>query len=327
MHRNYPLVDSMIVTAQAPQGVYLPSSFMVDMQLIVPYVEGIDPARFFVSSIVRNATSFQVTIGYMTVDPGTSTADYGFDCAVSGAIPVDLVFGGESTDAEHTIPISAITTVPPATDNSYQYGIPADYAAMRGMRGSLYIGTCADMTNINAMKFRYQHSAIMQTCVYFESKEAGLESIRIVDSYTTNAKFTDDVTLTIGRGIKATVVGNEVRLDLDERAIVDKLNELLRTNGGIPIKRINGILPDAFGNFTLAGEDCTLITNQEAGVSISNPCSKPCCDQNGIDSAEVTQALTELLAAKDVLNNYYTDLATKVNLMQARLSSLIASRK
>ena len=38
MHRNYPIVDNTVVEANTP-GVYLPSSFLVDLQLIVPYVE------------------------------------------------------------------------------------------------------------------------------------------------------------------------------------------------------------------------------------------------------------------------------------------------
>ena len=106
MHRNYPLVDSMVV--QATNESYLPSSFLVDMQLVVPYVEGLDPAGFFISSIVRNATSFQVTIGYMT-ETG-SDVQQGFDCAVSAAIPLDLIVSSNYNDSSHIIPISAITT-------------------------------------------------------------------------------------------------------------------------------------------------------------------------------------------------------------------------
>ena len=44
------------------------------------------------------------------------------------------------------------------------------------------------------------------------------------------------------------------------------------------------------------------------------------CDQDGADSEEIIRALTDLTNAKEVLNNYYTDLATKVNSMQDRKS-------
>ena len=64
MHRNYPIVDNTVVEASTP-GVYLPSSFLVDLQLIVPYVEGLDASKFFISSVTRNADSFQITIGYL----------------------------------------------------------------------------------------------------------------------------------------------------------------------------------------------------------------------------------------------------------------------
>ena len=324
MHRNYPLVDSMVV--ESTSNIFLPSSFLVDLQLVVPYVEGLDPARFFISSIVRNATSFQVTIGYMTA-PLDGRARQGFDCAVSAAIPADLVLVDGYDDNDHVIPISAITTAATNTSGSYQYGIPEAYAAMRGMRGLLYIGTCADMSNISALDFLYENSAIMQTCVFVESKSESLESLRLVDTYGTDAKFTDDVTLILRDGIKTIINGSTVTLQMDPDYINDKLNDLLGSAIGSAIKTINGLGPDATGNFRIDGLDCTNIEASGNGIGISNPCAQPCCDQGGADTAEISTALADLTAAKDVLNNYYSDLATKVNLLQARLSSLIASRK
>jgi hypothetical protein len=90
-----------------------------------------------------------------------------------------------------------------------------------------------------------------------------------------------------------------------------------------------GILsePDASGNIQITGLDCTDIRATAHGITINNPCAKPCCDQNGADTADITVALEQLNADKTALNNYYTDLATKVNSMQSRLASLIASRK
>lgn len=324
MHRNYPLVDSMVV--QSTNNVYLPSSFLVDMQLVVPYVEGLDPAGFFISSIVKNATSYQVTIGYMTTTD-TSRARQGFDCAISAAIPEDLVLSSNYDDNDHVIPISAITTAATNTTGSYQYGIPNAYAAMRGMRGLLYIGSCSDMANISAMNFLYEHSAIMQTCVFVESKSESMESLRIVDRYGTDAKFIDDVTLVLNNGIKADINGSVVTLHIDPEYMIGQINTMLGAAIGNAIKTINGIGPDSLGDFRVDGLDCTQVDSSDSGITISNPCAQPCCDQGGADTAEISTALADLTAAKDVLNNYYSDLATKVNLLQARLSSLIASRK
>lgn len=332
MHRNYPIVDSVVVktTEDDPRQVkYLPPSFLTDMQLIVPYTPGIDASKFFLSSVTRIGDSIQLTIGYMISNPGEVLQ--GFDCAVSSAIPLDLVYEGMDQEFDnHVIKLSAIAAQPTAMyTNTYYYGIPDTYAAMRGMRGTVYIGTCSDMVNAGPMRFLYENAAIMPPCVYIEDAQYEVQSIKLVDSYGTNATLTDDIKITLAEGIKANVSDDQqtVTFELDQDAIDDRLRQILSDAVGTAIHTINGVGPDDKGEFWITGLDCTQIDTNQYGISINNPCSKPCCDQNGTDSSEILKALTELSTAKDVLNNYYTDLATKVNLMQARLSSLIASRR
>lgn len=324
MHRNYPLVDSMV--AESTSGVALPSSFLLDMQLIVPYVEGIDSARFFISSVVRSASSLQITIGYMLSDPSQSNAREGFDCAVSAAIPTDLVYTGD-LDGSHIVKLSAITSETEELSGSYTYGIPEAYAALRNIRGVLYIGSCADMLSIGALRFHYEHAAIMQTCVYVEDKAAAVQSLRIRDSHGNEGVFTDDVTIKLDPALVATIEDDVVTIALNSNSMASVVDEALEKALGNAILLINGRGPDSTGDFKITGEDCTIVDNVEHGIAISNPCAKPCCDQNGTDSAEIIQALTDLSNAKQVLNDYYTDLSTKVNSMQARLSALIASRR
>lgn len=328
MHRNYPIVDNTV--AKSITGDYLPSSFLLDLQLVVPFVEGLDNSRFFISSIVRNASSFQVTIGYMISSP---TDDYrqGFDCAISGAIPLGLEYTGSAFDREHSITLTAITAVPSNTAASYTYGIPAGYEALKDIRGSIYIGSCVDMTNISAMQFNWEATAITPMCVFVESRETQVQSVRFIDDNGITNTLTDDFTIRLGEGIVATVSDDKshVTFAVSSDYVQEKLAEALRGKVGAAIKTINGQGPDANGNFQIVGLDCTLISQDQgsSSIRIDNPCAKPCCDQGGEDSAEVLSALTELSQAKDVLNAYYTDLATKINSMQARLSSLIASRK
>ena len=327
MHRNYPIVDNA-VPRDATEKYYLPSSFLVDMQLIVPYVAGLDASHFFISSITKTVDSYQITIGYLISDP-TAAVRSGFDCAIVSAIPADLVFSGDSTDDAHTFRISAITTEATMMSPTYIYGIPTGYEALRGIRGSVYVGTCSDMNDVGALSFDFANTEIMPTCVYIEDPVTELESIRFVDSTGTDATLTNDIELVLSEGIIAEISedNDKVTLKLDEDFITEKLNDILTDKVGNAILSINGALPDADGNFYILGQDCTSITAQGSGISISNPCSKPCCDSNGADSADILKALTDLTAAKDVLNNYYTQLATNVNALQARLSSLIASRK
>lgn len=323
MHRNYPIVDNTVVEASTP-GVYLPSSFLVDLQLIVPYVEGLDASKFFISAVTRNADSFQITIGYLISEVGANVR-MGFDCAVSSAIPVDIVFSGEP----YMVRLAAITTDATYTSSTYTYGIPAGYEAMRNIRGAVYIGTCSDMADVGAMSFIYENAAIMPTCVYIEDPANAVQSIRFIDGQGTDATLTDDITILLNDGILADISDDKetVTFRLDPEFVTRRLNELLAEVVGDSIKTINGIGPDNTGDFQLTGLDCTNIATTAHGVTISNPCAKPCCDSNGVDSADILKALTDIAAAKDVLNNYYSSMATNVNSLQARLSSLIASRR
>ena len=322
MHRNYPLADSAVPRAEDEQ--YLPSSFLTDLQLVVPYVEGVDPSRFFISSVVRNVDSFQVTIGYMTVDPTVDDTIAGFDCAVSASIPMNMEYTGQLA---HGIEVTAITTVPADVSGSYKYGIPSQYAAMRGIRGTLYIGSCRDMQGIGAMQFTWRNTAIIPTCIYVEQPKSELQSIRVVDDYGTDATFAEDLTLRASEGIKLEYDNGVLTCTISDTFIQDKITAFMQEHFGSAVTSINGKFPDAVGNFTITGLDCTQIAQTEHGITISNPCAKPCCDQDGQNTAQILATLEQIDAEKTVLNNYYTDLATKINSMQSRLASLIASRR
>lgn len=319
MHRNYPIVDSAVPLSV--YGEYLPASFLVDIQLVVPYVEGLDAANFFVSSIVRQPAALQVTIGYM-INAATGT---GFDCAISGSIPLSAEFAG--TDNPYSVELAAITAVTPElASSSYTHSIPSNYAALRGIRGRLYIGSCVDMLSIGELSFLYATTALVPQCVFIESPVSSINSVRFLDDYGTDRTFTDDITIRAEEGVKVDVEGSTVTFSLDSDYVGTRISEILAGAYGNAIQTINGEHPDDQGNFTIVGADCTLLTSQNGGLSISNPCARPCCDSGGTDTAEIQAALEGLQTAKEWLNNYYTDLATKVNALQARLSSLIASR-
>lgn len=319
MHRNYPIADGVVPQAQS--GAYLPASFLVDLQLIVPYVEGLDASKFFVSSIIRQPTSLQITIGYM-IDTATGS---GFNCAISGMIPLGVQFEGSSEPyAVQLVGISSI--VPSLASSSYMNGIPEAYAAMRDIRGTAYIASCVDMSNIGELAFTYAHSKLIPQCIYIESPSTKVSSVRFIDDYGTDTTFTKDITIAAGDGIVVGIDGQTVSFSLDPAVLNAEVLRQISERLGNAIQTINGAKPDETGNLTLQGLDCTIVRSVPNGVTIDNPCAKPCCDAGGADSAEIQTALQDLQTAKELLNNYYTDLATKVNSMQARLSSLIASR-
>ena len=319
MHRNYPIADGVV--PQAVSGEYLPASFLVDLQMIVPYVEGLDASKFFVSSIVRQPAAFQLTIGYM-IDTATG---YGFDCAVSATIPLSLQFTG--TSEPYAVQLAGLTSVvADAPASSYTHGIPAAYAALRGIRGTAYIASCVDMSGIGELSFLYANARLIPQCVYIESPISNVSSVRFLDDYGTDATFTNDITIKAEAGVTVAVDGQTITFSLDKGYMTDEVTRQMTEKFGSAITTLNGMEPDENGNFQIQGLDCTIVNTETSGIMISNPCAKPCCDTGNVDSAEIQTALNDLQTAKEVLNNYYMDLATKVNSMQARLSSLIASR-
>ena len=323
MSRNYPIVG----TASSK----LPSSFIVDIQLVIPYMENVDTSRFFVSSINRMGDSLQIIIGYLVSDPASESITC-FDCAVSAGIPIDVTWpylnqAGTDYMATSIVPIIAETTF---ESSSRSYGIPESYKELRDMHGFVYIGTCADMQNVSSLTFSYGESAIIPIRVYMQSKPDTLKEVTLVDTNGISATFKESMVLLLGEGLTVDmdVEHNTASISVDSEWVENKLNTKLAELDSASVKTINGISPDSTGNIQLIGLDCTSINVVDTGViTISNPCSKPCCNQNGEDVASVNAAMAELITAKDVLNNYYTELTTKVNSMQARLASLIASRR
>ena len=135
--------------------------------------------------------------------------------------------------------------------------------------------------------------------------------IRATDGVTLNVSSTED-------GVPVLVISPS--------DTVEALVNQIKTELGNPIYSISGATPapNGDGSISLVGNDCVSVSNSDHGLSISNPCAKPCCDD--ADTQAVSNALQALDDAKNRLEAYYQALATNINTMQARLSSLIAAR-
>lgn len=104
-------------------------------------------------------------------------------------------------------------------------------------------------------------------------------------------------------------------LDSDQ-AIFDAL----AAEFGDPITRINNIPPTDVGNFSLSGLDCTTVSSISGGLSIKNPCAKPCCDKSYLDAAY--EQLAELNSRYARIVGFYTEAISNINGMQNKLAML-----
>ena len=309
MHRNYPVVDSK--TPVSLSGVTLPSSFLVDIDLHAPGLSEDDLYGLYVSRIDRLQDSLQVVIGLHRAD-GDS------DCGVSAPIPLTT------------------RAVPDIQSRTFAVA-PLTGGAVR-LAGSLIVGTCADMLAYGNLRFTHDTAELISLRVHTYS--SGVDSIT-VEADAVRDLLQGNIVLRAGDGVSlavseetvdgvdmAVVTVSRVPTDAEEALGITSVDEAvaaITAELGMPVRRINGVAPDSTGNVTIAGGDCTDVSVSGNVISISNPCSKPCCDDTSLADAQASLTLLEAACAR--LENYYQALTTNVNAIQARLSSLIASRR
>ena len=87
--------------------------------------------------------------------------------------------------------------------------------------------------------------------------------------------------------------------------------------------------PDDSGNFTISGLDCTDIKNVSGthSLTVSNPCSKPCCSEDSGDLADIKDAQRSLQDKVDRISNELNTFINGINNVETRLPSLVASRE
>lgn len=311
MHRNYPIDDNCIVVAE--DGTYLPSSFLTDCRIDLrcePGVNsGIDTSRFFVSAVNHYSGSVQVIISYQPENADS------FPCACSSAI----VFGTQSARVELT----------PAA------GIPegSQWDCMRRLTGGLWIGMTDGLENMGSLTFAYNNAAINQVCIIKNLIVTQIiEGLTVIDIAGQTHALTGNVVLRAGNGIKFVYdeTTNKITMMVDSEVLNDMVSDILEhveMEGYKAIRTINSAHPDNKGNFTIAGLDCTTIGGAQNGITISNPCSKPCCSEDSGDVADIKIAQQSVKDQVDRLTQNINALIISLNNVETRLPSLVASRK
>lgn len=331
MHRNYPFSSGISVYAGSGTDIkFLPESFIVDLKLRTgALAEGTELGTFYVSSINTSGTTFQVIISYRTPTEAEDEDADCIECAAVNAIPSSLEPGGDGWDGH----VFAVTPILSAD-------LYTTYPHLVNLSGTMVIGSCADMRGKGTWVFDYAHSKLDSTCV--TTFASGIDSVTIQDRYgNTIHTFTSDFAIKAGDGIELTVgtttVGtssiptleiNRVPTDAEKAASITDVESVVSAVMallGTPIRKINGVSPDSAGNFYIAGGDCTTVTTGQGQISISNPCSVPCCTE--ATGSEAEAAIQKLDDARERLSAYFEALSTNISMMQSRLSSLIASRQ
>jgi len=313
-HRNYPLADGANTVSNG--GVRLPESFLLDMDIMVRHAPAtVDASSFFLHSVAVSSGSARFYIGYTD---GTNT----FACAASSGIPLDTVPSDTPVEA----------AIAPVEDST---SIPDTYKEMvAGISGTALIGSCRSLPSIGLMTFTAASAPLNSLRIHL-IQDTGIDSVTVMDANGgTLGTITEDFIIRAGDGISLSIdsgakpvltitridtASNGSSITSVEDAVTAIINEM-----GNPVRVINGVSPDSNGAFTFTGGACVDVATSGKGLKLSNPCSMPCCGTQSV--SELQSVINQMEEARNRLETYYTALSTNVNNMQARLSSLIASR-
>lgn len=297
-HRKFPLNDD--ATAIDLSGSYtLPDSLLVDLFLAVPI--GFDTDKFFVSQVIATSNSIIVKISYD--DSGTS------------------VLVGQFEEISRTDERYSTYSFIPSTQTN------VSYLPLTKVNGVLIIGRTTDVVS-GSWSFSSDTASILSTRV---TQGLAVTQTILVGStlFTGNVAFKEGTNIKLTPSYDATTDTTIITISNNSGTISDTtvpivddttiLQNLVNTFGE-PIVTINNIGPDSNNNFTISPDDCSELTNITNGVSISNPCARPCCDKSYLQTT--FDSISELNIRYSRMESYYQDLSRNVNEIQSRLITL-----
>lgn len=294
--RRYPLADDADPVDQTGSFA-IPNDFLVGLDLPIHAGMDVDPARFYVKHIGAYATGFSVIVGYQPADGD----------------PVNVA--------------TALIARPTHVKNTqYALGGIGDYD---DTSGKVVVGR---LENIDGeppgfWTFSFPNTRLDPDAV--RPIIRGVSSIICVNGDQRSEPLQGDVELVAGVNCQLVPILSEgedpiIRINFlkGEGTVEDCVCE---GDAAVTpaIKRIDGVLPTASGDFTIIGSDCLQITPIANGLQLVNVCAKPCCGCEELE--KITQDLERLNAEKTAVQQFGEELGTAVNTMSmtvlgARLS-------
>ena len=299
LHSAYPLTDDSF-GQDVTDTFHIPESLMTDIFLCAPNISVVDTKNFYISNITIRRYYIDITVGY----EGLSQ-------------PVG-VFRGIQTDA-------ALHTKYDFTPSELQTN--DDFTPLFFMTGQITIGSASDSLNmLGSWSFDPAQARISPTRV-----SKGLINVQYISVngrlLTGNVRFKAGANVTMS--VVQQTIGGEV-VNIIEIGASLTAQEVLQLNSdadiwakliedfGVPIQTVNGLYPDGNRNFTLLGADCTALEENDHGVTISNPCATPCCDEDTNVEA-ILQSISNLNLRYAQLKAYFDSQSSIINSIQNKL--------
>lgn len=282
--RSYPLTAD--ATALDVSRVFrLPDDFLVALNLSVHAAVDVDPAKFHLKTVGVYGSGYSVVIGYKTL---------------SGSIPVASALIARDTHTRYA---------------PYRLEGVGDFF---DARGTLVIGRLEniDQQPAGQWEFDLEGGRLETDCL--RPNIRNVVSLQVENGADVSQRIYGDVVLQAGANMRITPV---LVYGEDPVLVFDAIEGegltapcACASEDAQPILTINGIGPDADGNFSLAGSACLEVQEIKNGLRLQDTCSEPCCGCKELEA--VTSALEQFGRQAATLENFLTSLEGRVSQME-----------
>ena len=285
--RSYPLAERATKT-DTTDTIRLPDSFLVALYLPVHVDLNIEPAKFYLKSLLISATGYNITIGYDSGETNTlNNPDVAAANIAKTAYQPNRAFAlagvDNFTDSIGEVVIGRldeIDTLPPGL----YYFTPAG--------GLLETDPIRPMIR-GVTRLRVSNSGELSDYVYGDVTLVAGTNMRLV--------------LESGGGDDPRIVFNAISgLNLN----VDCVCETPET--AECIRCINGVC-SGDGTYVFSGGECISISPATGGLLFNDFCAQPCCGCEELDA--LTQQIDRFGDGVNTLQNFVTRLGSEVSQM------------
>jgi len=299
LHRNYPIVDSM--PASDTTGSFtIPTELIADIQLTAPSDTGLGSGVYFISAVRVMGYTIEIEISYRSSSGDTLVG-------IFGAIPMD----GELF-------------------SSYDFSADSSGGLLSDTTGTVIMGK-ADAAKLVPGEWKFDHNSTGLVPTVIENQLTKFRSIQVDSSiFTGNIVLEEGENVSIDADYDPVSDITTIRISatesesgdiflVDDNSILDALT----VRYGKPVTNINNIPPDSSGNFYIRGADCVAVDTLASGASvvITNPCGKPCCDEETY-LTPVYDSLNTLNAKYATVESFYRSALDALSTLLSRLKDL-----
>lgn len=183
-----------------------------------------------------------------------------------------------------------------------------------GSRGKLTVGRLDDLLTAPSGKFSFTATSTRLETRCVSLLLSGISTITFIDADGFSKPLTGAVTVSASSNIRFRYEDNVLIMDAGENLGLNKDCG----DDRVAIKTINGISPDAEGEFTFLGSDCAAFSAIDNGLLLTDTCSKPCLGCTDLTelvnrSVTVDSEIIALRNSVDQLQERITQLTTLIN--------------